>query len=271
MANPDQMSFLEHLEELRWKLVKAIVAIVLCTIAAFVFKSVIFDVIIFGPKDPDFLTYRIFCKASMALGLDDSFCLTESFQLQNIDMSGQFSSHILVSFIAGLIISFPYVFYQLWSFVLPGLRQGERHVARGVVFFTSLLFGLGILFGYFVIAPLSVQFLGNYRVSDQVENIITLNSFISTVSTTTLASGLVFQLPIVVYFLARVGLVTPALLRAYRKHAIVAVLVLSAVITPPDITSQILVTLPLIVLYEISIHIARVVVKKSAREDVVPS
>lgn len=266
MGEPDQMSFLEHLEELRWKLVKAIVAILVCAIAAFIFKGFVFDTIILAPKNPEFLTYRVFCKASMALGLDDAFCFTRSFQLQNISMSGQFSSHILVSVVAGLIVSFPVVFYQIWSFVLPGLRDTERQVANGVVFFTTLLFLMGILFGYYLIAPLSVQFLGNYRVSEQVDNIITLSSFISTVTTTTLASGIVFQLPIVVYFLAKVGVVTPQLLRAYRKHAIVAVLVLSAIITPPDITSQVLVTLPLIVLYEISIHIARVVVKKSREE-----
>jgi sec-independent protein translocase protein TatC len=172
----------------------------------------------------------------------------------------------MVSIVAGFVVSFPYVFYQIWSFVQPGLHEKERNTARGVVFFTSLLFMSGILFGYFVIAPLSVQFLGSYQVSEQVENIIALNSFISTVTTTTLASGIVFQLPIVIYFLAKVGLVTPAVLRQYRKHAIVGVLVLSAIITPPDITSQILVTLPLVVLYEIGIHIARIVVRNSQNQ-----
>ncbi len=268
MRDSNEMSFLEHLEELRWKIIKSILAIIGCAIVAFIFKDFIFDAVILAPKNPDFLTYRAFCKISMQLGLDDTFCLKRSFQLQNIEMSGQFTSHILVSIVTGLVVSFPYVFFQIWSFVQPGLKEKERNTARGVVFFTSLLFISGVLFGYFLIAPLSVQFLGNYRVSEQVENIITLSSFVSTVTTTTLAGGLVFQLPIVVYFLAKIGLVTPAILRTYRKHAIVGVLILSAIITPPDITSQILVTLPLAVLYEISIHIARAVVKKSERSAV---
>ncbi len=265
MRDQDQMSFLEHLEELRWKLIKAVLAILVCAIVAFIFKSVVFDLIILAPKDPSFITYRAFCSASLKLGLDDAFCISKTFQLQNIEMSGQFSSHILISIVAGLVVSFPFVFYQIWSFIAPGLKSEEKNVANGVVFFTSLLFMTGVLFGYYLIAPLSVQFLGNYSVSEQVENIITLNSFVSTVTTTTLAGGIVFQLPVVVYFLAKVGLVTPSILRTYRKHAIVAVLILSAIITPPDITSQILVTLPLVVLYEISIYIARVVVRKSER------
>jgi sec-independent protein translocase protein TatC len=268
MAEHDQMSFLEHLEELRWRLIKAVLAILAGAVTAFLFKGIVFDRIILAPKDASFLTYRAFCSMSLRLGLDDTFCFSQSFELQNIDMSGQFSSHILVSAIAGIVVAFPYVFYQLWSFILPGLKDNERKTARGTVFFTSLLFALGILFGYYLIAPLSVQFLGNYSVSEQVQNIITLNSFISTVATTTLAGGLVFQLPIVVYALAKLGVVTPQLLRAYRKHAIVAVLILSAIITPPDITSQVLVTLPLIVLYEISIYIARAVVKNSRDESV---
>lgn len=267
MSNsPDQMSFLEHLEELRWRIIRAVVAILVCAIVAFIFKGIIFDGIILAPKNADFPTYRFLCLISESLGMGDSLCITSTFELQNIDMSGQFTSHLMVSIVAGLVVSFPYVFYQLWSFVQPGLHDNERNTARGVVFFTSVLFMAGICFGYYVIAPLSVQFLGGYKVSEQVENIISLSSFISTVTTTTLASGIVFQLPIVVYFLAKIGLVTPTFLRQYRKHAIVGVLILSAIITPPDITSQILVTLPLLVLYEISIYIARVVVRNSGRE-----
>src|SRR5690554_345096 len=263
MSNTDQMSFLQHLEEMRWRLIRSAIAILGFGVLAFIFKGIIFDKIILAPKNGTFITYRIMCAASKAVGFEDGFCVTSDFELQNISMAGQFTSHIVVSLIAGLIIAFPYVFYQIWGFVKPGLKTTERNTARDVVFFTSLLFMSGILFGYYLIAPLSVQFLGGYKVSDQVDNIITLNSFITTITSTTLASGLVFQLPIVIYFLAKTGLVTPKTLRAYRKHAIVGVLILAAIITPPDITSQILVTLPLIVLYEISIHIARIVGKKS--------
>lgn len=259
------MSFLEHLEELRWKIVKAVSAILIFAMLAFIFKGIVFDQIILAPKDPNFITYRALCAMSKLLGMGDALCVSTSFSLQNISMSGQFTSHIVVSIVAGIVVSFPYVFYQIWSFIAPGLKDKEQKSASGVVFFTTLLFILGICFGYFVIAPLSVQFLGNYTVSDLVENSITLNSFITTVTTTTLASGIVFQLPMVIYFLAKLGLVTPETLKTYRKHAVVAVLILSAVITPPDITSQILVSLPLLVLYEVSIHIARIVVKRQRK------
>lgn len=265
MSDSNDMSFLQHLEELRWRLIKAAIAILVSASAAFIFKGIVFDKIILAPKKASFITYRIFCRISESLGLDDSFCVASDFELQNIQMSGQFTSHIVVSIVAGLVISFPYVFYQLWKFILPGLKDKEANTAKGVVFFTSLLFMMGITFGYFLIAPLSIQFLGSYTVSEQVKNIISLNSFITTITTTTLASGIVFQLPIVIYFLAKLGIVTPTILRTYRKHAIVGVLVLSAIITPPDITSQILVSLPLLVLYEISIQIARIVIRNSKR------
>jgi len=262
MSDPNQMTFLQHLEELRWRIVRALISIVVVGILAFAFKGFVFDVLIFAPKNENFITYRFFCHMSELIGLDDSLCLTSSFELQNITMSGQFTSHILVSLVLGFIVSFPYVFYQLWAFIMPGLSVNEKATARGAVFATSLLFIIGVSFGYFLISPLSVQFLGGYTVSEQVENIIALNSFITTVTMTTLSGGLVFQLPVVIYFLAKLGLVTPESLRKYRKHAIVGVLILSAVITPPDVTSQILVTLPLMILYEISIHIARIVTKK---------
>lgn len=266
MADPNQMTFLQHLEELRWRLIKAIIAIFAFGVIAFVFKSFVFDVLILAPKSPDFITYRFFCHMSEMVGLDDSLCLTSSFELQNITMSGQFTSHILVSVVLGFIVAFPYVFFQVWSFIMPGLSGSEKATARGAVVATSFLFLTGVAFGYFLISPLSVQFLGGYTVSDQVDNIIALNSFITTVTMTTLSGGLVFQLPVVIYFLAKLGLVTPQSLRKYRKHAIVGVLILSAIITPPDVTSQILVTLPLMVLYEVSIHLARIVVKKNKSE-----
>lgn len=267
MGDNDQMSFLQHLEELRWRVIRSAIAILIFASAAFVFKGIIFDDIILAPKKADFITYRAMCAVSQKVGMADGLCVTSDFELQNISMSGQFTSHIVVSIIAGIILAFPYVFFQLWSFVKPGLKDKEKNTARGVVFFTSLLFLSGIAFGYFLIAPLSIQFLGGYKVSDQVDNIITLNSFITTITSTTLASGIVFQLPMVIYFLAKIGLVTPKSLKAYRKHALVGILILAAIITPPDITSQILVSLPLVILYEISIHIARIVVKKSKRNE----
>lgn len=261
------MSFLEHLEELRWTIIRSVIAIIVGAVLAFLFKHIIFDEVILAPKRASFITYRFFCWLSQNVGFDDGLCVTTDFELQNISMSGQFTSHILVSVIAGIVIAFPFVFYQFWSFIKPGLQDSERRMSRGVVFFVSLLFLCGVSFGYFMITPLSIQFLGGYQVSESVKNIITLNSFISLVTSTTLACGIVFQLPMVVYFLAKVGIATPQMLRTYRKHAIVVVLILSAIITPPDITSQILVSIPLLILYEVSIQIARVVVRNAKRKE----
>ena len=174
----------------------------------------------------------------------------------NIKMSGQFSTHIVVSLVAGVIASFPYVFWEIWRFVKPALRTTEKNYSRGIVFYTSLLFLLGVSFGYFVVAPLSVQFLGNYQVSSQVANQINLNSFISTVTTVCLANGIVFLLPMLIYFLSKLGLITPQFLKQYRRHALVLLMVLAAIITPPDIMSLLIVTMPLMVLYEISIKIS---------------
>jgi sec-independent protein translocase protein TatC len=181
----------------------------------------------------------------------------------NITMSGQFSTHLMTSFYAGFILSFPYVFWEIWRFIVPALKDSETKVTRGVVFFSSFLFLTGVLFGYYVIAPLSINFLGSYQVSQTVANQISLTSFVTTVTTVSLANGIIFELPILVYFLTKIGFLTPEFMRAYRRHAMVITLILSAIITPPDITSQILVSFPLIILYEISIRISRAVIKKN--------
>lgn len=264
MKNKEEMSFLDHLEILRWHLIRSGIAILLFSVLAFIFKEIIFDVVLLAPKDPNFLTYRFLCNISQALGLGDALCIKESpFSLMNINMAGQFSAHLLTSFYAGFILAFPYVFWEIWRFVLPALKEKEAKVSRGIVFFSSLLFLTGVIFGYFVIAPLSINFLGSYQVSQTVANQISLTSFISTVTTISLANGIIFELPILVYFLTKIGLLTPQFMRTYRRHAMVITLILSAIITPPDITSQILVSFPLIILYEISIQISKAIVKKN--------
>jgi sec-independent protein translocase protein TatC len=262
-SGENQMSFLDHLEELRWTLVRSVIAILVLAIAAFIGKGILFDVIIFGPRYADFPTYRFFCYLSHWLGMDDSFCMSEMpFSIQNITMAGQFTTHIVSSIVAGLVLAFPYVVWEFWRFLKPGLKPAERKASRGMVLYSSFLFMLGVLFGYFLLAPLSVQFLGGYQISETIQNQIQLTSYISTITTVTLAAGIVFQLPILVYFLAKIGVVTPEILRKYRKHSLVGVLVLSAIITPPDITSQILVSIPIMILYEVSIQIAKRVVKR---------
>lgn len=260
------MSFLQHLEVLRWHLVRSSIAIILFGSIAFVAKGFLFDVLIFGPKHPDFITYQLFCSATQWLGTAELFCLDEMpFDLLNTKMAGQFSTHIWVSLIAGFILAFPYLIWEIWRFVKPGLHQQEVKYSRAILIFAALLFALGVLFGYYLIVPLSVQFLGTYTVSSEVTNFIDLVSYISTVSTVTLATGIIFELPVIVYFLAKIGLLTPQWMRQYRRHAFVAILILSAIITPPDISSQVLVSLPIILLYEVSIRICARVVRNQER------
>lgn len=262
-----RMSFLDHLEELRWHLIRAVIAIMAVTIVAFVYKEIVFDVIIFGPKNPDFVSYRVLCYLSNQIG-QSMFCFNEiPFELMNTMMSGQFTLHLWVSFIAGVVVAFPYLVFEIWRFIKPGLHPTERNNSRGLIFITSFLFTLGILFGYYVIVPFSIQFLATYTVSAEVVNRIDLSSYISTVTSVTLASGVVFELPVVVYFLSKLTILTPELMRTYRKHAIVVILVLAAIITPPDVASQILVTLPVMLLYEISIFVSARVENKRIKRD----
>jgi sec-independent protein translocase protein TatC len=233
------------------------VAILVFTTLAFIFPEFLFDKIILASKSPDFPTYKFFCWLSETLHFGEALCIKEApFELMNIKMSGQFSTHIVSSLVAGFVCAFPYVFWEIWRFVKPALHGSEKKYSRGVVFYTSLLFILGVLFGYYAVAPLSVQFLGNYQVSSQVVNQINLNSFISTVTTVCLANGIVFLLPILIYFLSKLGLISPEFLRQYRKHSLVILMILAAIITPPDIMSLILVTFPLMLLYELSIKVS---------------
>jgi sec-independent protein translocase protein TatC len=267
-SNEKEMSFLDHLEDLRWHLIRATLAIVTVAAFAFLAKDFIFDVLLFGPKNPDFPTYRLLCRLATNIGLEDSFCFTEEqFRIQSRTMAGQFSAHIWTSIMAGFIIAFPYVLYEFWKFISPGLHQNERSTSRGFILIASLLFFMGVLFGYYVVTPLSINFLGSYRVSDQVFNDFDLSSYIGLVRASVLASGLIFELPIIIYFLTKVGLVTPDFLRTYRKFALVIVLILSAIITPPDIASQVIVSVPVLILYEISIYISRWVVRKQKRKE----
>lgn len=267
--NPEaEMSFMQHLEALRWHLVRSVVVVIALAITAFFYRDFIFDTLLLAPKQADFWTYRMLCALGHKLGMGDALCIGEApFDLINTELSGQFTMHMWVSFIAGLVAAAPYVLWEIWSFVKPALREKERKYTKGVVFFTTSLFFTGVLFGYYIITPLSVNFLGSYQVSTQVKNMIQMDSFVSTVTTITLASGIVFELPIVIYFLTKIGLMTPAFMRQYRKHAVVVILVVAAVITPsPDITSQLLVALPLYVLYELSIFVSMFVYKKQMIE-----
>ena len=263
----DEMSFLDHLEDLRWHLIRATLSIVVVATLAYVFSRQIFDHIIFAPKSMDFFTYKYLCKSANFIGVETTFCAEElPLIIQNRTMGGQFSADIWTSIYAGFIIAFPYVIYQFWSFISPGLHPSERRYSRGFILVTSLLFFLGVTFGYYIVTPLSINFLANYRVSDIVDNQIDISSWISLVRSSAIASGLIFELPIIIYFFTKIGLVTPEILKKYRKFALVIVLILSAIITPPDIASQVIVAIPILILYQISILISKMVIRNQNKK-----
>ncbi len=261
-----EMSFLDHLEVMRWHLLRSLAAIVIFALVAFVFKEIVFDRIILAPKEPGFPTNRWLCQLGELLNLKRLCINSDPFDLQTVKMAEQFSMHIIVSMIAGIVIAFPYIFWELWRFIIPALYDKEKRTASGAVFYTSLLFILGVAFGYFIITPLSVNFLGNYKVSESVISAPTLRSYVQTVTSVVLAAGIVFQLPILVYFLSKVGLVTPDFLKKYRRHSLILIVTLSAIITPPDVFSQVLVAMPLLVLYEIGISISKRIVRQQDAE-----
>lgn len=262
------MSFLDHLEELRWHMIRSVLAVIIVAVLAFLAKTLIFDTIILGPSKSSFITYDILCKLSSFVGLDDTFCINEvAFEIQNRTMAGQFSAHMWTSITAGFIVAFPYVLWEFWKFISPGLMTNERRYSRGFIFVASLLFFMGVLFGYYVVSPLSINFLGSYQVSETVHNDIDLGSYIGLVRACALACGLIFELPIIIFFLTKIGLVTPEFLRKYRKMALVIVLIISAIITPPDVVSQIIVAIPVLVLYEVSIRISKWVLKRQSKKE----
>jgi len=266
MVQEKEMSFLDHLEELRWHIIRSTIAIIAAATIAFFGKSFLFDELIFGPTKTDFFTYDFLCRASSIIGYD-SFCNTVfDFEVQSRTMAGQFSAHIWTSITFGFVIAFPYVLYEFWKFVSPGLYTKERKNSKGFIFFSSILFFMGVLFGYYVICPLSINFLGTYSVADQVHNDFDLNSYIGLVRASVLASGFIFELPIIIYYLTKIGLVTPQFLKNNRKYALVIVLIVAAIITPPDVASQIIVAIPVIILYQVSILISKIVIKKQKRK-----
>lgn len=253
----EEMSFWGHLDALRGSLFRSAIAIVVLAIVAFIKREFIFDSIILAPKEPDFITNRVLCRLSELVNIP-SLCLSNmKLDIININLSGQFTTHMYISMFAGLIVAAPYVIWEIWRFIRPALYENERKHSRGAVIVTSVLFILGVLFSYYLIVPLTLNFFGNYQVSASVNNQIALTSYISTVVSVTFSLGVVFELPVFIYFLAKVGIITDSFLRKNRKYMLVILLTISAIITPPDIISQILVCIPLYGLYELSIVVAK--------------
>jgi len=252
-----EMSFVDHLEELRWHLIRAFGSIFVFAIIAFLAKGFVFHDIILAPSRPDFFSYRIMCDLGNWIG-SEALCIEKlGFTIQSRQMSGQLSMHLLVAGVLGLACAFPYAFWEIWRFVKPGLYPQERQSSRGAVFFVSVLFILGLLFGYYVVSPISINFLAGYQVDPTIVNEFDLSSYISTLTTLCLSCALMFQMPVIVYFFTKAGIISPEIMKLYRKHAIIIILVVAAIITPPDVVSQILISLPLFLLYEISIKVSR--------------
>ncbi len=251
-----EMTFLGHLEELRGHLVRGAISVGVFAALAFANKDFLFSKIILAPKETYFFTNKLFCSLADKWSLPALCINSKPVELINIDLAGQFTTHVVVSLMVGFIVASPYIIWEIWRFIKPGLTEKERASSRGAILVISGLFLIGVFFAYFLIAPLAINFLGNYQVSALVENQIALRSFVSTVSMLMLASGLVFELPVFVYFLSKVGVLTPSIMKRQRRLAIVLIFVISAIITPPDVFSQILIAIPLIILYEISIGIS---------------
>ncbi|WP_293875208.1 twin-arginine translocase subunit TatC [Flavobacterium sp.] len=263
-----EMSFLGHLEELRWLLVRSSAAVVIMAVVSYFFADYIFTELIFGPTNPSFITYRLFCEASHYIGFADSICITElNFIIQNTEMEGQVNIFCWVCITAGFILAFPYILWEFWKFISPALYEKERKGAKLFIFLASILFFLGVLFGYYVIVPMSVNFLATFSISTIVKNQFSVDSYVSMVKTAVIASGLFFELPIIIYFLTKLGLVTPNFLRKYRKYAVVIVLIVAAIVTPPDVVSQITVAIPMLLIYEASIWISVFVEKNKKRDE----
>ena len=253
------MSFVDHLEALRWHLLRAVGSIVVFAIGAFLAKDFVFHDLILGPSRPDFFTYRKLCEIAGQLN-SPGLCIDKiNFTLQSREMSGQFTVHMMSSLIIGLVLAFPYAFWELWRFIKPGLYPAEQKNSRGAVFFVTVLFLIGALFGYFIVAPLSINFLANYQVDASITNEFDISSYLSTLTTLVLACAIMFELPVIVFFLTKAGLITPETMKAYRRHSIVAILIIAALISPPDVLSMTLIAIPLLLLYEVSIMLSGVV------------
>lgn len=262
-----EMSFFDHLEELRAHVMRSLLAIAVAGVGIYIFKDWVFDSVIFGPSQKDFISYKIFCAISRGIGMGNAFCMEPpEFEMQAVGFGEAFLTTLRVSFMGGIVLAFPFIINEFWKFIRPGLYDTERQAARGVVLVCSGLFLIGVFFGYFVLAPFATNFLIGYTIPG-VENKPTLVSMINYMIMFILPSGLVFELPIVVYFLSRIGLVTPQDMRKYRRHAVIIILITAGIITPPDVVTQSLLGLPLFLLYELSIFISARVQRQLAEKE----
>ena len=263
-----EMSFVDHLEELRWHIMRSVIALLVGTVVVFVNMDFFFGRIVMGPANKDFFTYRALCGISHRIGLGNAMCLENiNLKLISTQMGAQFLMSFTIAFVGGFIIAFPYVFWEFWKFARPALTEKERQRTRGIIFWVSLLFFSGVAFGYFLIAPYTVNFFASYTLSPLISNNFTIDDYIDNIVSLVLGTGIVFQLPLVVFFLSKVGVLSPAFLRTSRKYAFLVILVIAAVITPPDVVSMTICTLPLLFLYEVSIWISARAIKNAEKKE----
>ncbi len=263
-----EMSFLDHLEALRWLLVRITMTVLIVSCLSYFIIDWVFEKLIFAPIHTDFITYRAFCELTHYLNTSDGgMCVDKMpFILQSTEMGGQFSIFIWTCITCGFILGFPYILWEIWKFISPALYKNEKKSAIGFIFWSSILFFLGVLFGYYLILPLSVNFFGGFTVSTVIRNEFNLDNYIGMVKTSIISCGLMFELPIIIYFLTKFGLVNALFLKKYFRHAIVIILIIAAFLSPPDALSQVIVAIPMIILYGISILIAIFVGKKKDKE-----
>lgn len=264
-----EMSFFDHIDVLRKHLLRALAVVLLLTAGAFYFTDFIFNTIIMGPKNPNFWTYRMMCKLVEKFpSLGSDFCITKiDAKIINTEMAGQFTLQLNSCVMVGIILGIPYLLFEIWLFVKPALHDNERRSASGFVAFASFLFFLGIMFGYYLICPLSINFLTNFTVSPDIENTFTIDSYLSSVMTLTIGSGVIFQLPVIIYILSKLGIMTPAFMRASRRYSTVLILIVAAVVTPTaDPYTMLIVAAPLFLLYELSIYISANIERKKNKE-----
>ena len=265
-APPTDMTFIEHLDVLRKHMMRSAILTVCVTIVIAFCISFIYDEIIMAPTKNSFITFRAFCWLAKVLDSPMLCMQVNEVMFHNRDVAGQFTMHVTSSFTMGIIVSFPFIIYQVWRFVKPGLKHTEMNAATGIVFFCSLLFFLGVAFGYYLVLPMSHQFFASYSISNSIVNEFDVSSYMSAFVDIILACGIMFQLPMLVYILSKLGLITPQFMITYRKHATVVILVLAAVLTPPDVFSMVLLSIPLIGLYEVSIFISKVIERRELKK-----
>ena len=265
------MSFIDHLEALRWHIVRAAIAILVAAGTIFVFRLWVFDNIIMGPVRPDFISYTGLCNLGHKMGIGEALCMPPvKISYQVTQTSGTFNTAINVAIIGGIIAAFPYLFWELWRFVKPALSPKEKKYARGSIFWVSLCFFAGVAFGYYLLAPFTFNFLASFQLSEKItiDYKPTIDDYTDTLANLLLGCGLAFELPVLAYVLARIGIISASFLKKYFKYAVIVILIVAAVITPsPDWTSQFIVALPLFLLYGISIAITARVDKKRAKKD----